>query len=202
MLHALAIKPQSNLYARTVRDRKNGFYAKFVTEFGVIALLGLLFHEFVNLILRGDRDNYGCIGTKCLTTVGVRCIADFLANDSNSTLGEIPPVEKFKYHFWGTGTSGESAADTTMTYAAPTVTPGTAVVGTHVSSTSAPNAVFTSIATITAEGTVAITEHGIFWFNTALNAVVLIDRTKFSAINLLVGNSIQFTYAMTIQSGY
>jgi len=57
---------------------------------------------------------------------------------------------------------------------------------------------YVSVGTISYTTTKAITEHGLF--NTA-DSTVLMDRTVFSAINVVDGDSIQFTYTLTVTAG-
>lgn len=167
--------------------------------------------EMINLIKRGDENDYGIVSRKMVTTIGVRALADCMANDSNSRLSEVPVRGSLSYHAWGTGTGAEAKSDTTLTFAAPCVEGADyekGVSGTHVSATSGVDATLESIATITATDSYAITEHGLYWqrgtpvilFEDS-SQVVLFDRSKFDPINLIAGDSIQFTYTLTIYAG-
>jgi hypothetical protein len=62
---------------------------------------------------------------------------------------------------------------------------------------SASNA-YRSVGTISYTTTKAIVEHGLF---NDLTAGTLLDRTVFSAINVVNGDSIQFTYTLTLSAG-
>ena len=58
---------------------------------------------------------------------------------------------------------------------------------------------FKTIATLTIDaGTPAVTEHGVF---SAASAGVLLDRSKFAAINLSASDSIVSTYQFTLTAG-
>jgi hypothetical protein len=62
---------------------------------------------------------------------------------------------------------------------------------------SAANA-YQSVGTIAYTTTKAITEHGLF---NDVSAGTLMDRTVFSAINVVNLDSIQFTYTLTVSAG-
>lgn len=104
----------------------------------------------------------------------------------------------YKYHHSGTGTGNEAASDAAL---------GTPVeddrdVGTHEESSSK---VYQSVATVDYTGTHAITEHGIFKSagtgGPPVTGGILMDRTKFTAINVVSGNQIQFTFTIAFTSG-
>jgi hypothetical protein len=58
--------------------------------------------------------------------------------------------------------------------------------------------IYKSVGTIAYTTTKAITEHGLF--NDA-TAGTLMDRTKFAAVNVVSGDSIEFTYQLTVSAG-
>jgi hypothetical protein len=147
--------------------------------FGDITPVGRLYA--VKIDSEGNLHDIGLISTKLVTTAGVAWLATLLAGTSSGSV---------KYHDSGTGTTAESASDTGL------VTPsGVArATGSQVASTNT----YTSVGTQTYSSTLAITEHGIF---TATTSVTLIDRSVFSAINVVSGDSIQFTYVLTLPSG-
>jgi hypothetical protein len=132
-------------------------------------------------------EDLGEVCWRVVTTVGVKFLADtFNANTQN--------VQNFKFHAWGTGTTAAAAADTALQ------TPSSEArsTGTQASATSGANATYTTVATITSTQTQAITEWGLF---SASSAGTLWDHKVFSAINVLNGDSIQFTYTLTANSG-
>ena len=98
---------------------------------------------------------------------------------------------------WGTGTTGAAAGDTTLQ--TEVTTSGGAASGVHVVSAATASRVTTTVTndtaqlvgTVTAGGTIAITESGVF--NAATNGTMLCRQT-FSAINVVSGDSIQFTW--------
>jgi hypothetical protein len=105
----------------------------------------------------------------------------------------------FKYHHSGEGTGNENVADTGLG----TPREDARDVGTQVQGASAVG--YKSVATTTYTNTYAITEHGLF--NTAgaggppVTGGVLMDRSKFAAINVVATNQIEWTYEITIAAG-
>ena len=147
--------------------------------FGDIIPVGRLYAVKTNRY--GDQIDYGLISTKLVTTAGVAWLATLLAGTSSGSV---------RFHASGTGTTAENASDTAME----TDSGVARVSGTQVASTNT----YTSVGTMTYSSTLAITEHGIF---TAVSSVTLIDRSVFAAINVVSGDSIQFTYVLTLPSG-
>jgi hypothetical protein len=137
-------------------------------------------------IIRGDGSalDLGLISRRVVTTAGVNLLRDDFANGA----GEI---STFKYHDTGTGTNAEAVGDTALQ----TPTGDARVVGTQDNSVAKQ---YKSVATVPYTATLAITEHGLF---SAAAAGTLWDRSKFAAINVLNGDSIQFTYILTIADG-
>lgn len=121
-----------------------------------------------------------------VTTAG----ANYMASDFASG-GSSPTISGFKYHDCGTGTTAAATGDTAL---------GTAFGGSRVSGTATnPSAnVYQSVATISFSGTFAVTEWGLF---SASTSGTLWDRRVFSAINVGSGDSIQFTYQLTVPAG-
>lgn len=104
-----------------------------------------------------------------------------------------------KYIGWGTGTNAAAVGDTALqTEAAPT-TAGGRTVGTESRTTiTNTNDAYTVTGTVTAAGTVAITEVGLF---DAVSAGNLLLRDVSAAINLVVGDSIAYTLKLKMVPG-
>lgn len=132
----------------------------------------------------GTRIDYGVVGYRVVTTAFVNFVVDQLQTET-SVFGD------FKYHDSGVGTTAENAADTTME----TTDGENRSTGTQ-TETSAN--IYRSVGTITYTTTKAITEHGLF---NDSSTGTLMDRTVFSAINVVNTDSITFTYSLTISSG-
>lgn len=121
-----------------------------------------------------------------VTTAGV----DYMASDFASG-GSSPTISGMKYHDSGTGTTAAAVGDTALQ----TGTGNARVSGTA----SNPSAnIYQSVATLPYTGSAAITEWGLF---SASSSGTLWDHRIFSAINVSNGDSIQFTYKLTIASG-
>lgn len=105
----------------------------------------------------------------------------------------------FKYHHSGTGTTAEDQTDTALE----TPVEDARDVGTQTEGATAN--IYRSVATITYTGTHAITEHGLFNGAGAGGPPVvgdtLMDRTVFSAINVVSGNAIEFTFEISFTAG-
>lgn len=129
--------------------------------------------------------DYGLIGTRVVTTAFVTALATYMYDGS----GTAPTA--YDYHACGTGTDAEASADTTLQ-----TDSGVARVSGTPSNPSA--GVYRSVGTLSFTSSLAITEHGLF---SAAAAGTLLDRTVFAAINVVSGDSIQFTYSLTISAG-
>lgn len=125
------------------------------------------------------------LGSGLVTTAGV----NYLASDFNDGASDI---SAFDYHGVGIGTTAAAIGDTVLE--------NTTGVPARVSGTPTnPTAnQYRSVATVSFTSTLAITEWGLF---SASTAGTLWDRRTFTAINVVNGDSIQFTYTLTINAG-
>lgn len=126
--------------------------------------------------------DYGLISTKLVTDAGVAYLVDALQN--------LVEPENLKFHASGTGTTAESVAQTALVTEVATRATGT--------TTEAAANIYRSVGTVSYSGTFAITEHGLF---SAASVGTLFDRSVFAAINVVSGDSIEFTYDLTVPSG-
>jgi hypothetical protein len=150
--------------------------------FGLMTAYGKL--EVLLLRADGTRVNYGVVGYRLVTTAFVSFVVDQLQTET-SVFGD------FKYHDSGVGVTAENVANTDME----TTDGESRATGTQ---TEASATVYQSVGTISYTTSKAITEHGLF---NASTSVTLMDRSLFSAINVVNGDSIQFTYSLTISAG-
>ena len=129
---------------------------------------------------------YG-IGDGSMVAIVTTAGATYMATDFASA-GVTPTISGFKFHDAGTGSTAAAVTDTAL---------GTAWGGARITGTPTnPSAqVYRSVATIPFTGTFAITEWGLF---SASSSGTLWDRRVFSAINVVNGDSIQFTYNLTV----
>lgn len=131
----------------------------------------------------GQRVEFGRVGRRVVTNNGVAAIVDAFMNTFE--------LENFNWHDSGTGSTAEAVGDAALvTPAGPARVSGT-------QSEPATNQ-YRSVATISYTTTQSIVEHGLF---SASTAGVLFDRTVFSAVGVNNGDSIQFTYTLTVNAG-
>jgi len=115
-----------------------------------------------------------------VTTAFVNFIVDQL-------IAETSGFGDFKYHDSGVGVGAESAADTALgTPCGDTRDAGTQIEGDETYE-------YKSVATHTYDEGLAITEHGLF--NASADGI-LMDRTVFSAINVVAADKIEFTFTI------
>lgn len=140
----------------------------------------------------GKKLDLGCVGKRVVTTAFVNYLRDDMANAAGAA-----DISTFKYHECGTGVVAEAITDTALGTPCTTVLnpDSTRAVGTQDNTTAK---TYKSVGTLTFDGAAAVTEHGIF---NAATVGVLLDRTVFAAINVANGDSIQFTYTLTISDG-
>lgn len=137
----------------------------------------------------------GVISMRVLTDTGCGFIVDAFQN--------LVELENMKYHGYGTGTTNEAAGDTALVTELTTqyATDNTRPTGT--TTEGATGNIYRTVATLSPDsgGTIAVTEHGVF-SQAANSGGVLLDRSKFSAVNLVAGSdSLQTTYDLTLTSG-
>jgi hypothetical protein len=121
-----------------------------------------------------------------VTTAGV----NYMASDFASG-GVTPTISGNKFHDSGTGTTAAAIGDTALQ----TGTGNARVSG---AATNPSANIYQSVATLAYTTGAAITEWGIF---SASTVGTLWDHRVFSAINVLNGDSIAFTYKLTIAAG-
>lgn len=167
-----------------------GALARFIdgsTVEGNIRMLGTL----DACIIRSDGSvvDLGCVSKRVVTTAGVNYMRDDFAAGAGGA-----DISLFKYHACGTGTTAEAITDTALvTECTTALNPdSTRGVGTQVNSVSK---TYTTVATLTFDAAAAVTEHGLF---SAASAGTLWDRSVFAAVNVASGESIQFSYSLTI----
>lgn len=139
---------------------------------------------------RFEIEDYGVVGNKVITTVGVGYLVDAWQN--------LVEMENQKYHGLGTGSTAEANGDTALVTELTTEYTGNVrATGT---TTEASATVFETVATNTLDGTpgAALREHGLF---SASTVGVLWDRTVFASITLSSGDGLQSTYDMTASAG-
>jgi hypothetical protein len=127
-----------------------------------------------------------------VTTAGVGFIVDAFQN--------ILELEIMKYHGIGTGGTAEAVGDTALVTELSTGYNPDNTRATGSLTEGAGANVFRTVGTNTVDSSPAITEHGIF-SQAATGGGTLLDRSLFSAVNLVSGDSLQSTYDLTFTSG-
>lgn len=150
---------------------------------GLVTAVGEL--SITKIDKTGKRTDYGTVGYRVVTDAFVQFLVDQLQTES-SLIGD------FKYHDSGEGNTAEAAGDTGIE----TTDGESRATGSQTEGASAN--IYKSVGTISYTSTKAIVEHGLFNDSTS---GTLMDRTVFSAVNVVSGDSIEFTYQITFASG-
>jgi hypothetical protein len=152
-------------------------------QLGIATMYGVL--EARLFKADGTIVDYGIISTRVVTTAWITAMATYMFDGSTAA------PTAYDYHDCGTGVGAEAVGDTGL---------GTPYGGARTNGTPTnPSAgVYRSVGTVSFTSTLAITEHGLF---SAAAAGTLLDRSVFSAINVVSGDAIQFTYSLTWTAG-
>jgi hypothetical protein len=156
--------------------------APLARMFGIATAYGKLeavLHKHDGRVIR-----YGVLDYRVVTTAWVNFVTDQLQTET-AVFGD------FKYHDAGVGVTAAAITDTTIE-----TTDGEARATGSQTETSAN--VYASVGTISYTSIKAVTEHGLF---NDLTVGTLLDRSVFAAINVVSGDSIQFTYSLTLTAG-
>jgi len=156
----------------------------------------LLIESALSLIVvrggpNGGWNDLGVVSRRVITDAGVAAVVNAFRNTFE--------LELFNYHALGTGSTAEAVAQTTLVTELTTQysTDNTRPTGAQ----SAPAAnQYQSVATITVDAAVTITEHGLF-SQAAAPGGTLWDRSVFAGLALNSGDSIIATYIATVTSG-
>lgn len=140
----------------------------------------------------GEITELGLASMRVVTTAGVNFLVDSLQ-------GTVEP-EILKYHGIGTGGTAESSSDTALVTESTTALNPDSTRGTGSLTEGASANIFRTVGTLTADASIACTEHGIF-SQSATGGGTLLDRSLFSVVNLASGDSLQATYDLTLTAG-
>lgn len=132
----------------------------------------------------GKVDDLGLISVLKITTAFRDYLVDSLQNSTTA------PLDAFRYHASGTGSTAEANSQTTLVTEVASRSAGTQLEGATAN-------IYRTVGTISYAGTFAIVEHGVF---SATTAGTLMDRSVFSAINVGSGDAIEFTYEATFNA--
>jgi hypothetical protein len=171
----------NNMLARIRR-----FFARASSAFGA-GVINATTELEIKHIRNGEVIGTQTVLDKVVTTAFVNDIVDALKGDATPYAN----FKNYKYHASGTGTAVEAVGDVALGTEVATRATGTQIEGATANE-------FKSVATITYSGSFAITEHGLF---NAVAAGTLMDRTKFAAVNVISGDSIQFSFTIQFNAG-
>ena len=164
--------------------RLNNWRARrFTRQTGIPTLTGELSLRLLKA--NGEIVNYGIVEYRVVTTAWVNFLVDNLVSDT-------PELGDLKFHDSGIGTTPAAIGDTDIE----TTDGESRVAGTQLEGGS-PN-IYRSVGTIAYTTSKAITEHVLA---TIITAGTIIDRHVFSEVNVINGDSIQFAYEWTANSG-
>lgn len=136
--------------------------------------------------------DFGVVSLRVVTTAGVGFIVDAFQN--------LTELENLKFHGFGTGGAAEAVGNTALTTELTTEYAVNSTRPTGTTTESAAN-IYRTVATLSPDANVAITEHGVF-DQAATGGGTLLDRTLFSVINLVgSADSLQATYDLTLTAG-
>lgn len=157
--------------------------------------IGHVYGALFVTVTRGNGDvvPYGLASLRVVTDVGVGYIVDAFQNSVE--------LENMKYHGYGTGSTAESASQTALVTELTTQYASDSTRPTGTTTEGATANIYRTVATLSPDtgGTIAVTEHGIF---SAASSGVMLDRSVFSAVNLVAGSdSMTTTYDLTFPSG-
>ena len=164
--------------------RATNWLAKGLTKFsGIPTLTSELKVKLIRA--NGEMVDYGVVSYRLVTTAFVEYMVDEMVAET-SAWGD------FKFHDSGVGTTAAAVGDTDIE----TTDGESRATGTQLEG--ATGEIYKSVGTISYTTTKAITEHGLL---NIVTAGILLDRHVFSAINVDNGDSIQFTYELTVSDG-
>ena len=129
--------------------------------------------------------DHGLVCMRVVTDAFVAFVVDQLQTET-SVFGD------FKYHDSGVGVTAENVTDTDIE----TTDGESRATGSQTEGATAN--IYKSVGTIAYTSTKAITEHMLFNASTGPTGM---DRTKFTAINVVNGDSIEFTFELTLTAG-
>lgn len=174
-----------------------GWFAQILAR-GLTNLTGIptIISQLEAKLIKGDGTviDYGIVSYRVVTSAGV----NFLVDDWDANGQDISTMI---YHGAGTGTNAEASGDTALQTESTTALNPNSTRATGTGSQPSAN-IYRSVGTLTFDADAAITEHGLFSAS-GTGTGTLWDRSVFSAINVVGanGDSVQFTYSVTLTAG-
>lgn len=140
----------------------------------------------------GSWEDYGVVARRLVTDAFVAFVVDDWDGGAND-------ISLFNYHGCGTGVTAEAANQTALVTESTTALNPDSTRATGTKSQPSAN-VMQTVGTATFDASAAITEHAVFT-QAATGGGTMMDRSLFTAVNVVSGDSIQFTYQLTLNSG-
>lgn len=178
----------------TTRFLLGWFYVQLAHLFSGLTGIPTIVSDLRLTLIRanGEIIEFGTVCYRVVTDAGVAFLVDDWDNNGQD-------ISTMNFHGCGTGTNAENVTDTTLQTESTTALNPNNVRATGTRSQPAANQ-YRSVGTLTFDASAAITEHGLF-SDVDVSEGSLWDRSVFSAVNVVSGDSIQFTYTVTITSG-
>ena len=139
----------------------------------------------------GEWEDYGIVSYRVVTDLGVALLVD-------DWQAGTPRINDFKYAGCGTTNTAENQTDTALALESTTALNPDSTRATCTMSQPSANIV-RAVGTLTFDASAGVVEHGIF-NQSATGGGVLWDRSIFTIINVGSGDSIQFTYNLTVNA--
>jgi hypothetical protein len=174
-----------------------GWFAQILAR-GFTNLTGIpcIISQLEAKLIKGDGTviDYGIVSYRVVTSAGV----NFLVDDWDANGQDISTMI---YHGAGTGTNAEASGDTALQTESTTALNPNSTRATGAGSQPSAN-IYRSVGTLTYDADAAVTEHGLFSAS-GTGTGTLWDRSVFSPINVVGanGDSVQFTYSVTLTAG-
>lgn len=172
-----------------VRLAAVGFWRGLTKAQGIVAVARLY---ATKIGADGSIVHLGLVSTKLVTDTGVAFLVDDWDNNGQD-------LTTLNFHGCGTGATAENQTDSALQTESTTALNPDSTRATGTRSQPAANQ-YRSVGTLTFDASAAITEHGLL-SQSATGGGTLWDRSVFSAINVVSGDSIQFTYTVTVSAG-
>lgn len=138
--------------------------------------------------INGNIEDKGLVATRSVTTAAVNNMVKIFVSTAGGKLSD------YDWHAWGSSTVAENITNTALT----TEVNATARSATGTRTTGSAANIFQTVCTRTCTTAGQIGEHGLF---SSSGGATLWDRSVFGAINVSSGDSVQFTYNLTISQG-
>lgn len=167
------------LYEMLHKHKRPGY--NFLKFKGVLYLK----HMRSGLLLK----DHGLVSANLVTTIFCEDLVDNL-------IAEVPQFGDYKYHQSGVDASPSPAIGDTNAIIDTTGCPAP-IAGTQVQSTAV---IYESVVTVPYVSSLSITQHGI-GNNSTWGSAILMDHHGFTAVPVVNGDSIQFTYDLTCTAG-